>query len=391
MPEASVLHETSLVQAHRSMGAKLVDFGGWNMPLHYGSQMEEHHHVRTNAGMFDVSHMTVIDISSLPTNQGAAKSYLQHLLANDVAKLTIPGKALYSGMLNHQGGVIDDLIVYWLGGENYRVIVNCATREKDLAWMRDQSSEFNIDIRERDDMAMVAVQGPNARAHSHTVLGECISSSDQNLLDALNVFQGQELNIGGDEWFVARTGYTGEDGYEILLPNTQASTFWQKLADVGVAPCGLGARDTLRLEAGMNLYGHEMDDNTSPLVANMGWSVAWEPDSRDFVGREVLEKEKNEGVRYKLVGLVLEDKGVIRAGQTVQDQPTALALGDKDANNLLTGIVTSGSFSPTLTKSIALARVPVSFKGRCFVQIRKKCLAVQIVKPNFVRHGKSVL
>ncbi len=362
------LQETALVDDHRSLGGKLVDFGGWNMPLHYGSQIEEHHFVRQDAGMFDVSHMTVVDLTG-----SDAKAYLQKLLANDVDKLKQVGKALYTGMLNDNGGVIDDLIVY-LSANGYRLVVNCATREKDLAWMDKVASDFSVELKERSDLAMIAIQGPNARAKVDPLLAGIEE------LNKLSVFQGIDLKIlGRADWFVARTGYTGEDGYEIMLPNSQASEFWRALIGVGVKPCGLGARDTLRLEAGMNLYGHEMDDETSPLVANMGWTIAWEPASRDFIGRAALEKQREEGVKEKLVGLVLESKGVLRAEQEV------IVLEDGPR-----GIITSGTFSPTLGYSVALARIPKEARGTCEVQVRNKRLPVSIVKPTFVRNGKKV-
>lgn len=359
-------HKTALYTLHQTMGGKLVDFGGWDMPLHYGSQLEEHHKVRKTAGMFDVSHMTVVDV------RGAdAKAYLQYLLANDVARIeNLPGKALYSGMLNPEGGVIDDLIVYNMSGW-YRTVVNCGTREKDLAWMNKVAADFTVEVRERDDLAMIAIQGPEALALSKGVLG----TERSKLIDSLVVFQGLE----SDDWFISRTGYTGEDGLEIMLPSSAAPAFWQALANAGVVPCGLGARDTLRLEAGMNLYGHEMDDGVSPLVANMGWTIAWQPVERNFVGRKIIEAEKAAGVTQKLVGLILRDRGVLRAEQPV-------TLDDSDQR----GIITSGTFSPTLGYSIALARVPASIGTHCQVEMRGKQVTVEVVKPNFVRHGKQV-
>lgn len=360
-------HKTALYATHQAAGGKLVDFGGWDMPLHYGSQIEEHHQVRRAAGMFDVSHMTVVDVKGAD-----AKAYLQYLLANDVSKIdSTHGKALYSGMLNAQGGVIDDLIVYNMSGW-YRTVVNCGTREKDLAWMNKIAADFSVELHERDDLAMIAIQGPQAIALSKQVLG----GERAALIDSLSIFQGLE----SDSWFIARTGYTGEDGLEIMLPNEEAVTFWQALAEAGVVPCGLGARDTLRLEAGMNLYGHEMDDDTSPLVANMAWTIAWEPASRDFIGRAAIAAEKAAGVTHKLVGLVLRERGVLRAEQIVS------ANGSDQK-----GVITSGTFSPTLGYSIALARVPVGFANTCEVDIRGKQVAVEIVKPNFVRHGQAVL
>ncbi|WP_444928783.1 glycine cleavage system aminomethyltransferase GcvT [Microbulbifer sp. SSSA002] len=360
-------NRTSLYDTHVAMGGKMVDFGGWDMPLHYGSQLDEHNKVRTDAGMFDVSHMTVVDVDG-----AGARDYLRYLLANDVAKLDgNPGKALYTGMLNEQGGVIDDLIVY-LRDPGYRVVVNCATREKDLAWMRKQAESFDVTLSECPDVAMIAIQGPNAIEKTKEVLGIEWTAA----IDALKVFQ----SVARGGWFVARTGYTGEDGLEIMLPQEDASGFWRALAEAGVAPSGLGARDTLRLEAGMNLYGHEMDDDTSPLAANMAWTVAWAPESRNFIGREILEQEKADGVKHKLVGLVLEERGVLRAGQPV------VVDGSDDR-----GIITSGTFSPTLGHSIALARVPVSVGDTAQVEIRKKLQPVKVVKPCFVRNGKSVI
>jgi aminomethyltransferase len=360
-------HKTALYATHQAAGGKLVDFGGWDMPLHYGSQIEEHHQVRRAAGMFDVSHMTVVDVKGTD-----AKAYLQYLLANDVAKIdNTHGKALYSGMLNPAGGVIDDLIVYNMSGW-YRTVVNCGTRAKDLAWMNKIAANFSVELHERDELAMIAIQGPQAIALSKQVLG----SERATLIDDLSVFQGLESG----SWFIARTGYTGEDGLEIMLPNEDAVAFWQALVEAGVAPCGLGARDTLRLEAGMNLYGHEMDDNTSPLVANMAWTIAWEPAGRDFIGRTAIAAEKAAGVSHKLVGLVLRERGVLRAEQIVSASGS-----DKK------GVITSGTFSPTLGYSIALARVPVSFNEACRVDIRGKQVPVDIVKPNFVRHGQAVL
>jgi len=362
-----MLQETVLVDLHRELNGKLVDFGGWNMPLHYGSQIDEHHAVRESAGWFDVSHMTVVDVTGAD-----AKSYLQHLLANDVNKLSFLGKALYSAMLNEQGGVIDDLIVY-LTGEGYRLVVNCATREKDLAWMNDLAKAFDVELKERPELAMVAVQGPKARDAVHSVLAN-------EELNELKVFSAKSAPYQSGEAFVARTGYTGEDGYEVILPEGCAEDFVKELIQLGVKPCGLGARDTLRLEAGMNLYGHEMDDTVSPLVANMAWTVAWAPEDRQFIGRTRIEAEKSAGVKQKLVGLVIDGKGVLRAGQEVSSEQVE---GE--------GVITSGTFSPTMKTSIALARVPVAFEGAAHVSIRGKAVPVKIVAPCFVRKGKVLV
>jgi len=356
---------TPLYQQHVALGARMVDFGGWDMPLHYGSQVEEHHQVRRDCGVFDVSHMAVVDLSG-----AGAKAYLQHLLANDVARLTTVGKALYSAMLNVQGGVIDDLIVY-LTENGYRLVVNAGTRDKDLAWMEKQAQGFAVEITPRSDLAMLAIQGPNARAKAAELLG----SARAALIEDLQVFHA--VVDGG--WFIARTGYTGEDGLEIILPQSEVCALFNDLIGAGIAPVGLGARDTLRLEAGMNLYGQDMDENVSPLAANMAWTIAFEPVGRDLIGRQVLEAQRQAGDQPKLVGLVLEERGVLRAHQTVRVEGAGL------------GEITSGSFSPTLGKSIALARVPRETGERAEVEIRGKWCPVRVVKPAFVRMGKALI
>lgn len=355
---------TPLYDRHQAAGGKMVDFGGWDMPLHYGSQLEEHHQVRRHAGVFDVSHMTVVDVTG-----SEAKAYLQYLLANDVGRLSVAGKALYSAMLNEQGGVIDDLIVY-LCAEGYRLVVNAATREKDLAWMELQAEEFAVNLKVRDDLAMLAVQGPQA-------LGLCkslVSDARAAVINDLKPFQG----LAEGDWFIARTGYTGEDGLEIVLPAAEAGDFWDALLAAGCAPCGLGARDTLRLEAGLNLYGSDMDETVSPLAANMAWTIAWEPAEREFIGREVLEAQKQAGDQPKQVGLILQQRAVLRGHQKV----IVPGVGE--------GEITSGSFSPTLGCSIALARVPRGTGDSAQVEIRGKLLDVQVVKPGFVRHGQPL-
>lgn len=356
---------TPLYDQHLALGAKMVDFGGWDMPLHYGSQVEEHHQVRRDCGVFDVSHMTVVDVAG-----DQASAYLQHLLANDVARLKSPGRALYSAMLNERGGVIDDLIVY-LTDWGYRLVVNASTRDKDLAWMQARAADFAVEINERPQLAMLAIQGPHARTRT----AELVSQGRATLIQELKPFQG----LAEGDWFIGRTGYTGEDGLEIILPAEQAPDFLSELVGAGIPPIGLGARDTLRLEAGLNLYGQDMTEEVSPLAANMGWTVAWEPAERDFVGRAALEQQRAEGDLPKLVGLVLEERGVLRAHQVVR------------VNGVGDGEITSGSFSPTLGKSIALARVPAGTAERAEVEIRGKWYPVRVVQPTFVRHGKVLV
>ena len=366
------LLETALADAHRAAGGKLVDFGGWAMPLNYGSQIEEHHVVRKACGLFDVSHMTVVDLVG-----DESKAYLQNVLANDVAKLKQVGQALYTGMLNEQGGVIDDLIVYLQADApaTYRLVVNCATREKDLSWLQRQAKAFDVVIEEKADLAMLAVQGPTAQ----TVMSALLNGHDQQTLADLKPFTGAALTEASHAWFVARTGYTGEDGFELILPNTQAPKVWQALVAAGAFPCGLGARDTLRLEAGMNLYGHEMDDAVSPLEANMAWTVSGLAE-RDFIGASALREQKAAGVSSKLVGMVMRSKGVLRAGYPVR-VPESDQLG----------VITSGTFSPTLGHAIALARLPVEALSQAQVQIRNKWVDVELVKPGFVRKGQAVI
>lgn len=358
MPAQTALHDT-----HVSLGAKMVDFAGYDMPLHYGSQLEEHHWVRKDAGMFDVSHMVIVDLAG-----SECKAFLQYLLANDVAKLE-PGKALYSCMLNEQGGVIDDLITYDVGEGHYRLVVNAGTRDKDLAWLEKQITSFDVQMTVRDDLAMIAIQGPNAREKVASVLPtECAEP-----LLALKPFHASKSH----DFMAARTGYTGEDGFEVMLPNDQVLDFWKSLIEAGVHPCGLGSRDTLRLEAGMNLYGNDMDESTSPLESGLAWTVAMK-DERQFIGRQALEAQKAAGLAQKLVGLVLTDKGVLRAHQKVIIEGGA------------SGETTSGTFSPTLGHAIALARVPRDIGDQCVVEVRNKQLKVKVVKPPFVRNGQAV-
>ncbi|MDD2092041.1 glycine cleavage system aminomethyltransferase GcvT [Pseudomonas guariconensis] len=356
---------TPLYDLHLALGAKMVDFGGWDMPLHYGSQVEEHHQVRSDCGVFDVSHMTVIDVAG-----DQATPWLQRLLANDVARLDSPGKALYSPLLNADGGVIDDLIAYRTE-IGYRLVANAATRDKVLTWLQAQSAGFAINFVERSELAILAIQGPHAREK----VAQLLSAPRAALVRELRPFEG----VAEGDWFIARTGYTGEDGLEIIFPGQQAPAFFNDLVGAGIAPSGLGARDTLRLEAGMNLYGQDIDENHTPLTSNLGWSVAWEPAERDFIGRTGLLAEIEQGVQEKLVGLVLEERGVLRAHQVVR----VAGIGE--------GEITSGSFSPTLSKSIALARVPMATGERAEVEIRGKWYPVRVVKPTFVRHGKILI
>ena len=361
---------TPLYEAHLALKARMVDFGGWDMPLTYGSQIDEHHRVRTDAGMFDVSHMNVFELRG-----ASVRDFLRLLLANDVDKLKQPGRALYSCMLDMQGGVLDDLVVYHLDESLFRVVANAATRAKVLTWVRNSAELFGgVQVVERDDLAMIAVQGPNAREKLFRALGDPVRA----VAAPLKRFHAAAVR----DLFVAATGYTGEDGFEVILPGRAARDVWDALREVDVAPAGLGARDTLRLEAGMLLYGQDMDESVTPLESALAWTVAFEPGDRNFIGRPMLDKQRAEGVPRELVGLVLEGRGgVLRRGQKVRCE----GRGD--------GEVTSGGFAPTLNRSIALARLPAGAgaSGQCQVEIRGKPVAARIVKPPFVRNGKSCL
>lgn len=359
-----MLKRTCLYDTHIADGARMVDFGGWDMPVNYGSQIEEHHAVRADAGMFDVSHMCAVDLAGV-----GVRPFLRRLIANNVDKLTVPGKALYSAMLNEAGGCIDDLIVYYLTETRFRVVVNAGTADKDIAWMQSviAAGGFDVALTPRRDLAMIAVQGPQARAKFWQV-----RPATRAATEPLGAFFAADLG----DLFVARTGYTGEDGFEVILPAAEAPALWMDLKAAGVRPCGLGARDTLRLEAGMNLYGNDMDESVSPLDAGMSWTVDLKT-PRDFIGRPALEAA---GQRSAFVGLKMLDKGVLRAHQKV-----ATARGD--------GEITSGTFSPTLGFSIALARVPVGVSAGETVQVdlRGKPVNALVVKLPFVRHGKALV
>ncbi|WP_432378372.1 glycine cleavage system aminomethyltransferase GcvT [Duganella sp. P38] len=367
------LKATPLNNAHRAAGARMVDFGGWDMPVNYGSQIEEHNAVRTDVGMFDVAHMCVVDIKG-----DHARAFLRHLLANNVDKLQVSGKALYSCMLNQEGTVIDDLIVYFINESWFRLVVNAGTAEKDVAWMQQQNAagKHGLTITQRRDgdnaMALIAVQGPNARAKVWQVIPESQAAAAE--MKPFNVAFAQSAAFG--EAMIARTGYTGEDGFEIGVAADKAEQLWQALAAAGVKPAGLGARDTLRLEAGMNLYGQDMDESVNPLDAGLAWTIDLVAE-RDFIGKAALQAK---GQNAQFVGLILREKGgVLRAHQKV-------IVAGSDA----TGEITSGTFSPTMQQAIALARVPmgVNVGDTVHVEIRDKKLAASVVKLPFVRNGK---
>ena len=357
------MNETPLHDDHVRRGAKLIDFGGWHMPLHFTSQLAEHHAVRREAGLFDVSHMAITDLAG-----GGTRAFLRGLLANDVGRLGQAGMALYSCMLREDGGILDDLIVYRLGPDDYRIVSNAATRAKDLAWIRARAPDHAVVLRERADLGLLALQGPTAlRVIAAALPG--IAAQCQ----ALKAFGCCEA----DGCFIARTGYTGEDGFEIALPAKRIEAVWNALIGGGAVPCGLGARDTLRLEAGLNLYGQDMDEGVTPWECGLSWTVDLR-DVRSFVGRAALERQRADGIARQRVGLVLDGPGVIRAGYPLTTSSGA-------------GIITSGSYSPTLERSIALARVPTGAHGSAEVSIRGRARRALLVRPPFVRNGRSTL
>jgi glycine cleavage system T protein (aminomethyltransferase) len=368
-----VLKTTSLNAVHRASGARMVDFGGWDMPLHYGSQIDEHHAVRRDAGMFDVSHMRVVDLHG-DGDASSPRTFLRHVLANNVDKLQAPGKALYSCLLRDDGGVLDDLIVYFLREDFFRLVVNAATADKDIAWLAAfaQRRAPGLRIVPRADLAMIAVQGPSARGKVWRAVPD-----SEPATAGLQPFNAAAATTPFGELFIARTGYTGEDGFEIIVAAAQAEALWRALAAQGVVACGLGARDTLRLEAGMNLYGQDMDESVSPLESGLAWTVDLASE-RDFLGKTALSRQPAE---RRQAGLVLKEAGgVLRAHQRVH---TASGVGE----------ITSGTFSPTMKQSIALARLPVDVSPGDTVQveIRERRLAARVVKPPFVRRGKVLV
>ncbi len=358
-----MIAKTPLHATHLICGAKMVDFHGWDMPLHYGSQLNEHHFVRNDAGLFDVSHMTIIDVLG-----AGGRQFLRKLLTNDIDNLSHTGKALYSCMCNEHGGIIDDLIVYQRAPDNYRLVLNSATHDKDMAWIREKSQGFAVGLQERPELAMIAIQGPHAIEKTKKVLNAA-------QLDAISTLTHFEC-VDVESWFFARTGYTGEDGFEIIVPKEAVVQLWNDLLNAEVKPCGLAARDTLRLEAGMLLYGQDMDETTTPLESGLEWTVTWEPEDRGFIGMGALFSQKQQGVIRKLVGLTLLDKGIMRSGQKV--------IIDKCPD----GIIASGSYSPTLEQSIALARVPMNIGEQVLVDIRGKLIPAKVGKPRFINNKR---
>ena len=360
------LRHTPLFELHQSGGAKIVDFGGWALPVNYGSQIEEHNAVRTDCGLFDVSHMTVSDIRGPQTI-----ALVKYLLANDIQKISsTPGKALYSCMLNNDGGVIDDLIIYYINDQHCRMVTNANTNEKDMAWIKQHAASFDLIFSERPELAIIAIQGPNALLKCADVLPPQLTQ----LILSLSRFQGGFVETNSDSAFAGRTGYTGEDGVELILDAEFAQQVWSDFVSAGVQACGLGARDTLRLEAGMMLYGNDLGENYTPLESGISWSVAAK-DDRDFIGKRALSNPSG----YKMIGLILQDRGVLRGHQSVL------------LSNKKIGEITSGTFSPSLKQSIALARITadtdLKIGDQLQIEIRNKQLNAVVAKFPFIKNG----
>ncbi|MEO5346852.1 MAG: glycine cleavage system aminomethyltransferase GcvT [Magnetococcus sp. YQC-9] len=361
------MHKTVLHDRHLGLAARMAPFAGWEMPLDYGSQLQEHHAVRRDCGVFDVSHMGVVDLSG-----GDVLGLLRWLLACNPDRL-VDGAGQYGLLLNERGGVTDDLITYRLHANLFTLVINAGNREKDLAWIRIHAPAHNVTVRERHDLAILALQGPHAIRHLASALPGAVAERAAGL-PSFHILE-------HDGWRVARTGYTGEDGFELLVPTVEAGAVWDRLLASGVTPAGLVARDTLRLEAGMNLHGRDMDNKSNPLERGLGWTIAWEPASRFFSGRQVLEPLRHDPGLRKRIGILLTDRGVLR-----DHQPVIL-------ENEVVGEITSGGYSPTLEKGIALAVVqPRVQPGMvCQVEVRGRRLMARAVRPPFVRHGKSAL
>ena len=357
-------NRTTLYPLHLEFGGRMVEFAGWDLPLHFGSQLEEHRTVRRRVGMFDVSHMSILDLGGAKTEE-----FLARFLSNDIARLRNVGRAQYTCLLNPRGGIIDDAIVYRRSGGSFRLVSNAATRDRVLAWVMERTAAYDVSVEPRRELAIIAVQGPEAREKAAPFL-------PAELRESAGTLEGFGFAEGGG-WFVGCTGYTGEDGYEIILPGTEAPTLWRRLAEAGVAPCGLGARDTLRLEAGLCLSGQDMDETVTPLECGLGWTCAWEPEEREFIGRAALEEQKRAGGLRRFVGLVLEGPGVLRHGQAV----LVPEIGE--------GVVTSGIFSPTLGCSIAFARLPPGDYQRCLVDIRGRLKPARVRGVRFLREHRK--
>lgn len=359
-----MLKKTALNLAHKALGARMVDFGGWDMPVIYSNQIEEHHAVRTQAGLFDVSHMGEVMISGPD-----AFALVQKLVTKDISKMK-PGRVSLGVMCTEAGGIIDDLTVYKYDDERYMLVINAGTREKDVAWCKQNAQGMDVQIDDiSDDVTKIDIQGPKAQK----ILQE-LTDAD---LSEIKRYWFKTIAVNGTEMTVSRSGYTGEDGFELYLPNSAAEDLWHKLIEVGTAdgllPCGLGSRDTLRTECGMMLYGHDISTETTPLEAVYGWAVSFD---KDFIGKAALLKQKEAGVKKKLIGFEVIERGIAREHYAIFHN------GEK------VGEVTSGTPSPTTGKNIGMGYVPVELKApgtELEIEMRGRMIKAVVVKLPFYK------
>ena len=352
------MNKTPLNKSHIELGAKMVNFSNWEMPISYSSLIEEHNAVRNTVGIFDVSHMSVFDFDG--DNQVA---FFEKIFANDIKKIYKDNKAIYGALLNEEGGILDDLIIYHANNK-FRLVSNCSTREQNRQWFEKHAVEFGVKVMERSDMGILAIQGPDA-------LNKILEIKE---IDAqVNTLQSFGCMFEGDKLY-ARTGYTGEDGLELIVPTKDINHLWDQALELGCTPIGLGARDTLRLEAGLNLYGNDMTINNHPYESNMGWTIDMSDENREFIGKDAL-LSIDQSKSQKIVGIILQDKGILRSGYEITHEQGK-------------GVVLSGSYSPTLQSSIGLARVDQGYKENGKVMIRNKLLNIDFVSPRFLGQGK---
>lgn len=362
------MKQTSLYEKHCALGGKMIEFGGWMMPVQYSGILDEHEHVRSRAGLFDVSHMGEISVKG-----AGAFRYLQRLVTNDLSGAA-PGRAVYSPMCFPDGGTVDDLLIYKLSEESYLVVVNAANTDKDFEWFREHRTDGVALSNVSPQYAQLAIQGPNAQA--------VLQKLTDFPLDQIRFYRFQaDIPVCGVPSIVSRTGYTGEDGFEIYLPPEKAPQLWDRLlsagSELGLVPAGLGARDTLRFEAALPLYGHELSETISPLEAGLGKFVKLGKD--DFIGRDALLRQSETGLKRKLIGFEMVGRGIARNGCAVSFQGKEI------------GAVTTGSYSPTLKKSLGLALVDTGFSGDPFhVLIRGKAVeAAETAIPFYTKKYKK--
>ena len=367
MAASDALRKTALHAVHVAAGGRMVAFAGWEMPVQYTGVIDEHNAVRTGAGLFDVSHM-----GELRVQGSQALELLQHVTCNDVAKLK-PGRAQYTGLTTPEGAFVDDLLIYMLDEGEYLLVTNAGNTPKDLAWMREHAGRFDVSVEdESDDWALLALQGPRSEA--------ILQSLVEPRLQDVKYYRFVRTDVAGESSIVSRTGYTGEDGFEIYAPASSAAAVWEAVmragGDEGPVPVGLAARDTLRLEARMALYGNDIDDTTSPYEADLGWIVKL--GKGEFVGRDVLARQAKDGVSRKLVGFEMRGRAIARHGYVAH------------VDGGETGRVTSGTFAPFLKKSIGLAYLPIRSgePGTEFeVEIRGRCQPAIVVRTPFYRRA----